>query len=188
MSARACWVCARGSWHPEPQSQKQQEEWVQGSRLVPFSALLSRRCNSDQRRGAQGSLSPGVHRAPHGENPSEPLGDFSTHPRMSRVQPALRISGLTSAVIGAYWKHTRQFPSSVNCLSQQNSAGLPGLDGMRSWQPRSHAPREACWLSLSPPAASGSQALATMQCLEAAWWWGQKHEDGRPGGMATTAL
>lgn len=168
VSAGVWRVCAHGSWHPEPQPRGQQE-WLQGSRLAPVLALLSRRCNHDQRCGAQGSLSPGVHWALRGENPSEPLGDFSTHSRMSRVQPALRISGLTSTVIGAYWKHTRQLRSSVNCLSQQNSAGLAGLDGMRSWQPRAHAPREACWESPSPPATAGSEALVTMQCSEAAW-------------------
>lgn len=34
---------------------------MQGSRLAPFSVLLSRRYNSDQHCGAQGSLSLGDH-------------------------------------------------------------------------------------------------------------------------------
>ena len=64
----------------------------------------------------------------------------------------------------------------------------PWSDGTRSWQPRSHAPREAYWVYPSPPATSGSQALATTQCLEAAWLWGEEHEHGRLGGPGTTAL
>ena len=43
----------------------------------------------------------------------------------------------------------------------------------RSWQPRSHAPGEAAWVSPSPPATSVSQAPATMQRSEAAWPWGR---------------
>lgn len=105
-----------GSWHPT--SATGQQEWLQraagwqhlswpfspGGATMTSVVVLRDHCL----RGPLGPTWEG--------NPSEPLGDFSTHSRMSRVQPALRISGLTSTVVGLIG----------NTQDNRSSSQLPG--------------------------------------------------------------